>query len=88
MLQKRQLQRVHQIGKLTVGMLAQMEGRECSSGWSGDDWLMSPNGSTNAPYFSAQTHKVGHSSQPVSISAAHLCNNLLTPGLWPQALEN
>ena len=76
MLQKCQLQRVNRIGKLTVGMLTQKEGRDCPSGWTGDDWLASPIGTANAPIFSAHAHKVGHSSQPVSISATHLCNNL------------
>ena len=43
---------------------------------SRDDWLTSPIGSANAPFFFTHAHKVGHSSQSVSISAAHLCNNL------------
>ena len=76
MLQKRQLQRVNRIGKLTMGMLTQKEGRDCLFGWTGDDWLVSPIGSANAPFFFSQAHKVGHSSQPVFISAGHLCNNL------------
>ena len=69
MLQKIQLQRVNRIGKLTVVMLTQKEGRDCPSGWTGDDWLVSSIGNANA-------HKVGHSSQFVSISAGYLRNNL------------
>ena len=76
MVQKIQLQRINWIGKLTVGMLTQKEGRDCPSGWTGDDWLASPIGSAKAPIISAHAHKVGHSSQFVSISGRHLCNNL------------
>ena len=59
MLQKIQLQRVNRIGKLIVGML--------------NDWLASPIGTANAPFFSAHAHKVGHSSQPVSTAAEVPC---------------
>ena len=51
MLQKIQLQRVNRIGKLIVGMLTQKDDRDCPSGWTGDDWLASPIGSANAPFF-------------------------------------
>ena len=76
MLQKIQLQQVNRIGKLVMGMLAQKEGRDCPSGWTGDDWLASPNGSANTSIFSAHAYKVDHSYQFVSISAGHLCNSL------------
>ena len=66
MLQKIQLQRVNRIGKLTVCMLTQNEGRDCPSGLTGDDWLASPIGTAHA-------HKVGHSSQLASTAAAHPC---------------
>ena len=36
---KCQLQRVNRIGKLTVGMLTQKDGRDCPSCWAGADWL-------------------------------------------------
>ena len=76
MLQKRQLQRVNLIGKLTVGKLTQKDGRDCPSCWTGADWLASPIGSANAVTFSAHAHEVGHSSWLFSISVIYLCNNL------------
>ena len=52
MLQKLQLQPVNRIGKLTMGMLTQKEG-DCPSGWTRDDWLVSPVGTANASIVSA-----------------------------------
>ena len=72
MLHKLQLHRVNRISKLTVGMLTKKEGRDCSPGWTGDDWLESPIGTASAPFFSAHAHKAGHSSQSVSISGVPL----------------
>ena len=84
MLQKILLQRVNQIGKLTVGMLTLKEGRDCPSGWTGDDWLASPIGTANAPFFFTHAHKVAHSSQPISTAADIPCNVLW----WHDLQEN
>ena len=75
-LQNIQLQRVNQIGKLIEGMLIKKGREHCPSCWTRNDWLVGPIGTASAPLFSAHAHKVGHSSLSVSISAAHLCNNL------------
>ena len=80
MLQKILLQRVNWTAKVIVSMLTQRQGRDCPSGWTGDDWLASPIGTASAPFFSAHAHKAGHSSISVCFhlrrTAAHLCNNL------------